>query len=186
MHCSVMGKDALLAAIDNYRKGAKAGEKTDVDVVCNCFGVTRQEIERAVRENNLTTVLEVTNYTKAGGGCETCHDDIKEIIAKALREKAEAANRQPKKKKKMMTNIQKIQLIQETLEREIRPALKKDGGDIELVDVDGDLVVVSMRGTCARCMVANFTLKEVVESKLREFVTEDLSVVEEKTLEDAP
>jgi NifU-like protein len=186
MHCSVMGKDALLAAIDNYRKGAKAGEKIDVDVVCNCFGVTRQEIERAVRENNLTTVLEVTNYTKAGGGCETCHDDIKEIIAKALREKAEAANRQPKKKKKMMTNIQKIQLIQETLEREIRPALKKDGGDIELVDVDGDLVVVSMRGTCARCKVANFTLKEVVESKLREFVTGDLSVVEEKTLEDAP
>jgi NifU-like protein len=182
MHCSVMGKDALLAAIDNYKKGTKAGAKVNVDVVCNCFGVTRQEIERTVRENNLTTVEEVTNYTKAGGGCETCHDDIKEIIAQVLREKAEAA-RQPKKKK--MTNIQKIQLIQETLEREIRPALRKDGGDIELVDVDGDQVVVSMRGTCAQCKVANFTLKEVVESKLREFVSEDLNVVEERSLEDA-
>jgi NifU-like protein len=181
MHCSVMGKDALLAAIDNYKKGAQSGAKVDVDVVCNCFGVTRQEIERAVRENNLTSVEEVTNYTKAGGGCETCHDDIKDIIAQVLREKAEAA-KQPKKKK--MTNIQKIQMIQETLEREIRPALKKDGGDIELVDLDGDLVVVSMRGTCARCKVANFTLKEVVESKLREFVSEDLDVVEEKSLED--
>jgi NifU-like protein len=126
----------------------------------------------------------VTNYTKAGGGCQTCQDDIREIIAKVLREKAEAASRQPKKKK--MTNIQKIQLIQETLEREIRPALKKDGGDIELVDVDGDQVVVSMRGTCAQCKVANFTLKEVVESKLREFVSEDLSVVEKRSLEDNP
>jgi len=176
MHCSVMGKDALLAAIDNYKKGTKAGEKVDVDVVCNCFGVTRQEIERAVRENSLTTVEEVTNYTKAGGGCTTCHDDIKEIIAKVLREKAEAA-KQPKKKK--MTNIQKIQLIQETLEREIRPALKKDGGDIELVDVDGDQVVVSLRGTCSTCRAAGFTLKEVVENKLREFVSDDLRVVEE-------
>jgi NifU-like protein len=184
MHCSVMGKDALLAAIDNYKKGTKVGEKVDVNLVCNCFGVTRQEIERAVHENNLTTVEEVTNYTKAGGGCQTCHDDIREIIAKVLREKAEAASRQPKKKK--MTNIQKIQLIQETLEREIRPALKKDGGDIELVDVDGDQVVVSMRGTCAQCKVANFTLKEVVESKLREFVSEDLSVVEKRSLEDNP
>jgi len=182
MHCSVMGKDALLAAIDNYRKGTKAGEKVDVNVVCNCFGVTRQEIERAVRENNLTTVEEVTNYTKAGGGCETCHDDIKEIIAQVIREKAEAA-RQPKKKK--MTNIQRIQMIQETLEREIRPALRKDGGDIELVDVDADQVVVSMRGTCAQCKVANFTLKEVVESKLREFVSDDLRVVEARSLEDA-
>jgi NifU-like protein len=176
MHCSVMGKDALLAAIDNYKKGTKAGEKVDVDVVCNCFGVTRQEIERAVRENNLTNVEEVTNYTKAGGGCETCHDDIKDIIAQVLREKAEAA-KQPKKKK--MTNIQKIQMIQETLEREIRPALKKDGGDIELVDVDGDQVVVSLRGTCSTCRAAGFTLKEVVENKLREFVSDDLRVVEE-------
>jgi NifU-like protein len=176
MHCSVMGKDALLAAIDNYKKGTKAGEKIDVDVVCNCFGVTRQEIERTVRENNLTTVEEVTNYTKAGGGCETCHDDIKDIIAQVLREKAEAA-KQPKKKK--MTNIQKIQMIQETLEREIRPALKKDGGDIELVDVDGDQVVVSLRGTCSTCRAAGFTLKEVVENKLREFVSDDLRVVEE-------
>jgi NifU-like protein len=70
-------------------------------------------------------------------------------------------------------------MIQETLEREIRPALKKDGGDIELVDVDGDQVVVSLRGTCSTCRAAGFTLKEVVENKLREFVSDDLRVVEE-------
>ena len=42
--------------------------------------MTDREIERAVRENNLTTVEEVTNYTKAGGGCGNCHDEIQEII----------------------------------------------------------------------------------------------------------
>ena len=81
--------------------------------------------------------------------------------------------------KKRLTNIQKIQLIEETIEREIRPALKKDGGDIELVDVDGNTVIVSMRGNCAQCRVAQFTLRDVVEAKLREFVTEEIVVVEE-------
>ena len=38
-------------------------------IICECFGVTDKEIERAVRENNLSTVEDVTNYTKAGGGC---------------------------------------------------------------------------------------------------------------------
>ncbi len=83
-----------------------------------------------------------------------------------------------------MTNIQKIRLIEETLDREIRPSLKKDGGDIELVDVDGNTVIVSLRGTCSQCKMANFTLKDVVESKLREFVLDDINVIEESSLED--
>jgi NifU-like protein len=183
MHCSVMGRDALLAAIENYRKGSSEATRVDSDVVCNCFGVTTQEIERAIRENSLTSIEEVTNYTKAGGGCTTCHDDITDIIARVTREMAEEERAKQKKKKKM-TNIQKIRLIEETLEREIRPSLKKDGGDIELVDVDGDQVVVSMRGTCSQCRMAEFTLDKVVESKLREFVSDDLRVIEHSALED--
>ena len=178
MHCSVMGRDALLAAIENYRKGTTEAKRIDSNIVCNCFGVTEKEIERAVSENSLTSVEEVTNYTKAGGGCTNCHEDIQEIIARVLKEKAEA-EKAKKSTKKKMTNIQKIRLIEETLEREIRPSLRKDGGDIELVDVEGDLVVVSLRGTCSQCRMADFTLAQVVEAKLREFVSADLRVVEE-------
>jgi NifU-like protein len=69
MHCSVLGQQALEKAIAYYR-GAPM-EKKEGQIVCECFGVTDLEIEKAVRENNLTTVEEVTNYTKAGGGCET-------------------------------------------------------------------------------------------------------------------
>ena len=69
-------------------------------------------------------------------------------------------------------------MIEETLEREIRPALEQDGGNIELVDVDGNLVQVQLRGTCATCRLSQVTLKEYVETKLRELVTPEL-VVEE-------
>ena len=188
MHCSVMGKDALLAAIENYHakksgKVTKAPVDKNADITCVCFGVTQPEIERAIRENHLGTIEEVTNYTKAGGGCGGCHDQIDQIL---IRVNAEMAKEQiaVKPKRKKLTNIQKIQLIQETIEREIRPSLQKDGGDIELVDLDGDNVIVSLRGTCSTCKVAGFTLANVVETKLREFVSEAIKVIEADSLEE--
>ena len=169
MHCSVMGKEALEAAIANYR-GTPAKEP-GAQIICECFGVTDRDIERAVRENNLTTVEEVTNYTKAGGGCGNCHDAIGQIIERV---RAEA---RPTVRPKL-SNIQKIKLIEETIEREIRPSLKHDGGDIELIDVVGNRVLVATRGACAVCKSSDLTLKHFVEAKLRDLVSPDL-VVEE-------
>ncbi|MBW1724386.1 MAG: Fe-S cluster assembly protein NifU [Deltaproteobacteria bacterium] len=171
MHCSVMGRDALEKAIGNYR--GEAEKKVEGEIVCECFGVTDLEIERAVRENALKTIEDVTNYVKAGGGCESCHEKIQEIIDTSL-----GKERPAKKKVIRLTNIQKIKLIEETLEREIKPALKKDGGDIELVDVDGNNVLVKLQGTCATCSASQITLKHYVESKLRELVTPELLVEE--------
>jgi NifU-like protein len=171
MHCSVMGREALEQAIANF-KGApvKAEEEK---IVCECFGVTEKEIERAIRENRLTTVEEVTNYTKAGGGCENCHPIIQEILDRELSRMSEAPAERPK-----LSNIRKIKMIEDTLEREIRPALKHDGGDIELVDVVGNRVLVATRGACASCQASDQTLKNFVEVKLRELVWPEL-VVEE-------
>ncbi len=171
MHCSVMGRDALEKAVANYR--GEAEKKVEGEIVCECFGVTDLEIERAVRENSLKTIEDVTHYVKAGGGCESCHEKIQEIIDTSL-----GKERPAKKKVIRLTNIQKIKLIEETLEREIKPALKKDGGDIELVDVDGNNVLVKLQGTCATCSASQITLKHYVESKLRELVTPELLVEE--------
>ncbi|MFA6451724.1 MAG: Fe-S cluster assembly protein NifU [bacterium] len=179
MHCSVMGREALLAAIDNYKTGKTGEKKLEGRVVCTCFGVTESEIERAIIENNLTTVDQVTHYTKAGGGCGGCHDDIEEIIIR-VRGSMKTGNKQIVKRPEKLTTVQRIKLIEETLEREVRPQLQKDGGDIELIDVDGMRVIVALRGMCAQCKVAEFTLRDVVESKLREFVAEDIIVEEEK------
>jgi NifU-like protein len=78
-----------------------------------------------------------------------------------------------------LTQLQKVHLIEETMNREIRPLLQKDGGDIELIDVEGNKVTVALRGMCAGCQVAQFTLKDVVQARLREFVAPDLVVEEE-------
>jgi len=171
MHCSVMGREALEKAIEDYRGTTK--EKPEGQVVCECFGVTDKEIERAVRENALRTVEEVTHYTKAGGGCGSCHGAIEEILARLGRERIPQAPPRPG-----LSNIRKIQMIQETIEREIRPSLKKDGGDIELVDVVGNRVLVATRGACAGCVASAQTLKHFVESKLRELVWPELIVEE--------
>jgi NifU-like protein len=175
MHCSVMGKEALEKAIENYR-GAPAAE-TDAKIVCECFGVTDREIERAIRENDLSTVEEVTNYTKAGGGCGRCQDDIQRIIDRV---RAEMRAETKPAGTPRLTNIQKIRKIEATIEREIRPSLQHDGGDIELIDVVGNRVIVAVRGSCAVCKASESTLKHFVEAKLREQVSPDLTVEEEE------
>ena len=175
MHCSVMGQEALRAAVANYR-GEKL-PKEDSDIVCECFGVTEKEIEDAILDNSLTTLEEVTDYTKAGGGCGSCHERIEGILQQTLGQ-AEAEVEPEKPAKAQLSNIQKMKLIEETLEREIQPTLAKDGGSIELVDIIGDRVLVALRGACATCVASDITLKHYVESKLRELVTDNL-VVEE-------
>jgi NifU-like protein len=177
MHCSVLGREALEVAIANYHNGGKTPKKMlEGKVVCHCFGVTEQEIERVVRDNHLVTAEQVTHYCKAGGGCGNCIPDIEAIITRITEEKKKTAAEQPRR----MTMLEKIQRIGDTLTREIRPMLQRDGGDIELVDVDGNRVIVSFRGMCAHCPSASVTTKEVVEAKLREFVSPDLVVEEEK------
>lgn len=178
MHCSVLGREALELAIENYRTGKDTRKNMEGRVVCNCFGVTEKEIERTIRENGLTDVAQVTHYSKAGGACGNCIPEI-ETILERIRKEAEAAQ-QPLERKTRMTVLQKIHLIEETIEREIRPMLQKDNGDLDLMDVIGNRVVISFRGMCAQCNVAQFTMKDVVEAKLREFVAPDLVVEEDK------
>jgi len=171
MHCSVMGRDALEKAITCH-----LGEPEKViegEIVCECFGVTDLEIKRVVKENHLSTIEEVTDYVKAGGGCGNCHDSIQEIIDTIL-----GTERPVKKKVPVLTNLQKIKLIEESIEREINPNLKKDAGRLELVDVDGNRVMVRFGGSCASCVKSPVTLKHYVESRLRELVSPELEVEE--------
>ena len=171
MHCSVMGRDALEKAISCYLDEPE--KEVEGEIVCECFGVTDREIERVVQENHVTTIEGVTDYVKAGGGCGNCHDRIQEIIDTILGQERPAPKKAP-----ALTNLQKIKLIEESIEREINPTLKKDAGRLELIDVDGNRVLVRMGGSCASCVKSPVTLKHYVESKLRELVSPDL-VVEE-------
>ena len=180
MHCSVMGREALEAAIENYRTGGKKRHELEGNVVCTCFGVTDKEIERVIRENDLTTVDQVTNYCKAGGGCGGCKGEIEKIVEKVQGEKVKLAPATVPGRAGKLTNIQKIQMIQQTINEQIRPALRAHGGNIELIDVEGNKVIVAFRGMCAQCTLTEITMKDLVEAKLREFVADDLFVEEDK------
>ncbi|MEA3468245.1 MAG: Fe-S cluster assembly protein NifU [Thermodesulfobacteriota bacterium] len=174
MHCSVMGREALEAAIADYR--GVILPMAEGEVVCECFGVTDLDVIRAINESDLRSVEEITNFTKAGGGCGKCEDKLRDILQATI--SSTTVTPVQIQEPKRMTTLQKIKKIEEVLEREIKPALKKDGGDIELVDVDGDFVMVSLRGACTSCAKSQTTLKEYVEKKLRELVLDSLIVEE--------
>ncbi len=176
MHCSVMGKEALDAAIAYYR--GETPSQDPEDVVCKCFGISGEEIREVVKLNGLKTVEQVTHYTKAGGGCSTCHPEIQEILREMAEEEESEKKALAAQSGRKLTNLQKIKLIEETMDREIRPSLKQDGGDIDLVDVEGNKVFVGFRGTCSSCPSSEFTLKGYVQEKLREFVSPEIEVEE--------
>ena len=170
MHCSVMGREALEAAVANY-KGIPVTLEEEGKLVCKCFNVTEEKIRKVAIENHLTTVDEITDFTKAGGGCGECKPEIEEILRDIWSLKTPEKPSAPKK----LTNLQKIALIQEIIEREIRPGLQADGGDIELIDIDGNKVAVALRGMCTGCVMSGVTL-EGIQSKLRELVSEGIVV----------
>ena len=80
MHCSVMGREALEAAIKNYETGSNADRNLEDKVLCTCYNVSENEVRRVITENQLTTVEEVVNFTKAGGGCGKCKPKIEAIL----------------------------------------------------------------------------------------------------------
>ena len=139
-----------------------------------------------IKENNLTIVEEVTNYCKAGGGCGGCKGEIEKMIEKIQGDRTEQTPISAPRRAGKLTNIQKMQLIQQTINEQIRPALRAHGGNIELIDVEGNKVIVAFREMCAQCKLAEFTMKDVVEAKLREFVTEELFVEEESDSANQP
>ena len=83
MHCSVMGMEALQAAIAQYRGEPNPFENDrehEGKLVCKCFGVSDVKILKVARENNLHKASEVTNYCKAGGACGACLGEIQRLL----------------------------------------------------------------------------------------------------------
>jgi len=181
MHCSVMGREALQAAIANYRGEEWSDDHEEGALICKCFAIDAVLIEDTVRANNLSTMEDVINYTKAGGGCASCHEGIEEILVKVLAERGESFKAVPVKINKeapkpgKLTNLERIRRIEAVLES-VRPQLQRDHGDIELVDVDGKTVYVSMTGACAGCQMEALTLQGI-QAKLMEELGELIKLV---------
>ena len=203
MHCSVMGYEALRAAVANYRGEAWVDDHEEGALICKCFGIDEGMIERAVRMNKLHTIDAVTHYTKASGSCGTCVEGLEDVLFKvnkvmvaegelaaelAFKPGASAPAPRPTPKAKAspspkpaarsgakLTTVQRIRLIEASLE-ELRPYFKRDGGDCELVDVEDDCVYVRLSGACNGCQMESQTLNGVRE-RLSEKLGQPLRVV---------
>lgn len=173
MHCSVLGQEALEAAFNQY-DGIDTASIDETDrIVCKCFGVTESVIRNVVRENNLTSVDEVTNYCKAGGGCGMCDKEIVKIIS-------EERNLEPVRPEMLsnLTKAQQIMLVSDILTKYIAVELRKDGGDIELVDIDKTKIYVKLKGACQGCRSSQVTLKNFVEVSLQEHIKDKIEIIE--------
>ena len=171
-----MGREALEDALKKfYGEDSEEWKEMDLSgkadseekIICNCFNVTEKQILEAIGVNKLKTVEEVTDYTKAGGACGQCKGAIKKILDKYWEKEG---------KPKELTQTQKILLINKVIDQQISPQLQKDGGDIELVDIEENKVKVKLTGVCSGCKNASMTLKGFVESILREKVDKNINV----------
>lgn len=197
MHCSVMGREALQAAVANYRGEEWVDDHEEGALVCKCFAIDDVMIREQIRENNLSSVEDVTNYTKAGGGCSSCHEGIENILAEELQARGDVFVAAPAKKaaaKKQealvtletpepevekpasgMTPFQRIKKIEAVIDQ-IRPNLQADRGDCELLDVDGKNIYVNLVGACSGCQMAAMTVGGI-QQKLIEALGEFVKVI---------
>jgi len=201
IHCSVMGAEALEAAVFNWaqKRGVDLkslgidlhnGETDEGRIVCKCFSLSEPYLRRKIEELNLRTIPEITNAVKAGGGCMSCHHvpgGLQDLLNQIWAGEAAAApsNLRPLEPQKSASPAESSQSpyhfakrVEKTIDDYVRPMLRMDGGDVEIVDIKDTLIYCRLNGACAGCRGASQTLKVMVERTLKEQVDERIRVIE--------
>ncbi len=192
IHCSVMGAEALEAAVADWAKkrnvdleamGIKLGLKEDEGsrLVCTCFNITESELKRRIVELNLHTIDDVIGALKAGGACGACQHapgGIQDLLDERWGVQAEETTSSESTCKPKLSAFQLSKRIEAVIESDIRPMLADDNGDVEIIDIKENLVYVTLTGACATCPGASGTIQYVIEKKLRENVDDSLRVIQ--------
>ncbi len=198
VHCSVMGAEALEAAVFNWaqKRGVDLkllgvdlhdDEMDEGRMVCKCFSLTEPYIRRKVEELGLKTIQEITSAIKAGGACMACHhkpgglqDILDEVWGRAASRVKTEVDLDRSGVAVPVEGPSPYQLgkqVEQVMDERIRPMLKNDGGDAEIVDIKDFRVYVRLAGACAGCAGAITTLKLLVEKTLKDQVDERVRVV---------
>ncbi len=202
IHCSVMGAEALGAAVFNWaqKRGidlAELGidirhdEQEEGRLVCKCFGLTEPYLTRKIKELELKTIVDITNAIKAGGACMSCHhtpgglqsllDDvwgrqptnIKDLPVLSATPSSKKADPPAE-----MSPFKFAKKVEEVLEKFVRPQLQNDDGDLEIVDIKDMTVYCRLTGACEGCAGGARTIKMLVEQALNDRLDERVKVIE--------
>ncbi len=195
MHCSVMAYDVIKKAAGIYL-GKNAEDFEDEIIVCECARVSLATIRDVIRINDLKSVEEITQYTKAGAFCKSCikkggHEERKYYLVDILRDvRAEMETEKLRENIakggeiafKDMTMVQKVKAIDKVIDENIRPMLVMDGGNMEIIDIketSDNFIDVYIRylGACSGCASGSTGTLFAIESILQENVAENIRVM---------
>ena len=196
MHCSVMAYDVIKKAAAEY-KGVDMESFEQEQIICECARVSLATLKDVIKINKLTTIEQITDYTKAGAFCKSCikpggHeakdiylvDILADMLAEREQEKlktaadASAAGELTFDK---MTLVQRIKTIDSVLDSDIRPMLVMDGGNMEIIDIKENLphydLYIRYLGSCSGCSSGSTGTLFAIESVLQQKIDENLRVL---------
>ena len=197
MHCSVMAYDVIKKAASLY-KGVDMESFEEEIIVCECARVSLQTLKEVIRLNDLKTVEEITDYTKAGAFCKSCikpggHEEreyyLVDILADVRKEMEEEKLKEAAAKQASgeeipfndMTLVQKIKAIDSVIDENVRQYLIMDGGNMEVLDVrqNGQYTDVYIRylGACSGCASSTTGTLYAIESVLKEKLDPNIRVL---------
>ncbi len=186
MHCSVMAYDVIKKAAAQY-KGVDMESFEEEVIVCECARITLSTLQEVIRLNDLTTVEQVTDYTKAGAFCKSCirpggHetkdiylvDLLEEYEKEKLAGKATIGTSGESVDFAQMTIVQRIKAVDKVVDSHIRQMLVMDGGDMEILDIkeNGSNFDIYIRylGACSGCASSStgtlFAIENILKEKL--------------------
>jgi NifU-like protein len=194
MHCSVMAYDVIKKAAAQY-KGVDIDSFEQEVIVCECARVTLSTLQEVIRLNDLTTVEQITDYTKAGAFCKSCikpggHEDkdvyLVDLLEEYEKEKmaggatlgntggADASFAQ-------MTIVQRIKAVDKVVDENIRQMLVMDGGDMEILDIKENGanfdIYIRYLGACSGCASSSTGTLFAIENILKEKLDENIRVL---------
>ncbi|EFU4884797.1 iron-sulfur cluster assembly scaffold protein [Campylobacter jejuni] len=193
MHCSVMAYDVIKQAAAHY-KGISPEDFEDQIIVCECARVSLGTIKEVIKLNDLHSVEEITQYTKAGAFCKSCikpggHEKRDYYLVDILAEtRAEIDREKLKNTMKSdvafdeMTVVGQLKAVESVLDAEIRPMLHNDGGDLEVIDIqkaEGAAIDVYIRylGACSGCSSGSGATLYAIETILQEELSLNIRVM---------
>jgi len=196
MHCSVMAYDVIKKAAASYMNVDMESFEAEI-MVCECARVSLSTIQEVIKINDLTTVAQITDYTKAGAFCKSCikpggHEDreyyLVDILAQTRTEMEEQKMRDAADLSAndaltfdKMTMIQKLKHIEAVLDVDVRPMLIMDGGNMEIIDIKENMphydLYIRYLGACSGCASGSTGTLYGIESILQQKIDENIRVL---------